>query len=100
MTEMNNPVDKYWLIKNWDRYQHYKTRTPPWIKLHYEILHSADWLFADDTSKLLMMICLLIASRNEGRVPNRPELIQRVAGLQEVPDLAPLLASGFLQADA
>ncbi len=25
-------------IKNWDKFQHFKNRRPPWIKLHREIL--------------------------------------------------------------
>ena len=31
-------------IKNWHKFQHYKDRNPPWIKLHYEILTRPDWV--------------------------------------------------------
>jgi len=31
-------------VKNWEKYQHYKDRNPPWIKLHFELLTSADWV--------------------------------------------------------
>ena len=25
-------------VKNWSKFQHYKNRNPPWIRLHVEIL--------------------------------------------------------------
>ena len=25
-------------VRNWERYQHYKERNPPWIKLYVELL--------------------------------------------------------------
>jgi len=83
-------------VSNWLRYQHYKNRNPPWIKLHYEILHSRDWLFASDYSKLQMVICLLVASRHDGNVPDDPEYIKRMAGLSFTPDLSELVDMGFL----
>ena len=48
---------QYYRVKNWERFQHYKDRNPPWIKLHYEIMTSADWVMLADASKLLMMVC-------------------------------------------
>lgn len=87
-------------IRNWDKFQHYKDRNPPWIKLHYDILSSRDWVMLDDCNKLLAIVCMLIASRNDGFVPNDPDFIQRVAYLKKKVDLAPLIECGFLEADA
>lgn len=88
-------MNEFFLIKNWKRYQHYKDRNPPWIKLHFEMLSSEDWAMLPDASKALMIACMLIASRNEGRVPNKPAYIQRVAYMEHC-DFQPLLQSGFL----
>jgi DNA-binding transcriptional ArsR family regulator len=30
--------DEWITVPNWDKFQHYKDRVPPWIKLHLEIL--------------------------------------------------------------
>lgn len=88
-------------IKGWEKFQHYKDRNPPWIKLHYELMTSADWVMLADASKLLAVVCMMIASRNDGGVPNNPEYIKRVAYLDKLPDLKPLIRSGFLMlADA
>lgn len=82
-------------IKNWKKFQHYKNRNPPWIKLHYEIMTSPDWVMLADASKLLAVVCMMIASRNEGRVPNDPAYIRRVAYLDSLPNFKPLIDSGF-----
>jgi hypothetical protein len=43
---------------------------------------------------------MLIASRNEGRVPNDPEYIKRVAFLNTTPNFKPLIECGFLVDDS
>lgn len=92
-------------IKNWSKYQHYKDRNPPWIKLHFELLSSSDWVMLDDASRVLAVASMLIASRNDGRIDCSPKglaYLKRVAYLNTDPDISPLVATGFLvpQADA
>jgi hypothetical protein len=90
-------LTEYLHIKNWKTFQHYgNRRSPPWIKLHYEILASEDWVMLADASKLLMVACMVIGSRHEGRIPNNPAYIKRVAFLDKVPNLKPLIECGFL----
>lgn len=87
----------YFRLRNWDRYQHYKDRAPPWIKLHFEILSSQDWVMLSDQSKLLAIACMLIASRHNGKIPDSPEYVKRVAYLDHMPNFKPLIDSGFLE---
>lgn len=90
-------------VRNWEQFQHYKDRNPPWIKLHFALLASEDWVTLDDASKLLAVVCMLVASRNNGLVPNNPAYLKRVAYLDRLPKLKPLIDCGFLeipQADA
>lgn len=88
---------EFYSVKNWERFQHYKDRSPPWIKLHFEILTCPDWVMIDDTSKLLMIVCMLIASRNDGKVPADAHYFKRVAYLDKIPNFKPLLECGFLE---
>lgn len=88
---------EYLKVKNWSQFQHYKDRNPPWIKLHFALLSSPDWVMLDDASRVLAIACMLIASRNEGQVPNNPAYIKRVAYLNRTPDLKPLIECGFLE---
>jgi hypothetical protein len=84
-------------VRNWEQFQHYKDRNPPWIKLHFALLASEDWVTLDDASKLLAVVCMLIASRNNGEVPNNPAYLKRVAYLDKLPKLEPLISCGFLE---
>lgn len=88
---------KHFRVRNWEQFQHYKDRNPPWIKLHFALLASEDWVTLDDASKLLAVVCMLIASRNNGEVPNNPAYLKRVAYLDKLPKLEPLISCGFLE---
>jgi hypothetical protein len=87
-------------VKNWRNFQHYKDRNPPWIKLHFSLLSSEDWVTLDDTSRVLAVACMLIASRNEGSIPSDPAYLKRVAYLNKTPNLTPLIKCGFLEPDS
>jgi hypothetical protein len=87
-------------VKNWATFQHYRDRNPPWIKLHFSMLSSQDWVTLDDKARVLAIACMLIASRNEGKIPNDPAYIKRVAYLNTTPDFKPLILCGFLEVDS
>lgn len=87
-------------VRNWRHFQHYKDRNPPWIKLHFSMLSSADWVTLDDASRVLAVACMLIASRSEGEIDGSEAglgYLQRVAYLSKKPDLTPLIECGFLE---
>lgn len=84
-----------WAIKNWEKYQHYKHRSPPWVKLHYDIMTSEEWVSLDDSGRVLLIACILVASRNDGKIPSA-DYMKRVAYLNISPDFEPLVNTGFL----
>lgn len=87
-------------VKNWRTFQHYKDRNPVWIKLHFSILTSSDWVALADSSRLLAIVCMLVASRNNGEIDGSPAglaYLQRIAYLNKKPDLTPLIECGFLE---
>jgi hypothetical protein len=87
---------EYLRVKSWSKFQHYKDRNPPWIKLHFELLSSRDWVMLDDAGKLLAVACMLIASRDGGFFPHDAEYIRRVSYISDV-NFKPLIDCGFLQ---
>jgi len=68
-------------IKGWVKFQHFKDRRPPWIKLYRDILEDPDWHELDgDTSKVLVALWL-IASEDEdqeGKLPDARRLAFRL----------------------
>lgn len=56
--------------KNWSKFQHYKKRRPPWIKLHRDLLDDHVFNCLPDASKALAPMLWLIASeRLDGVIP-------------------------------
>ncbi len=59
-------------IKNWKKFQHFKDRRPPWIKLHREILEQRDISLISDCSFRVLIGIWLLASEDEGLVGELP----------------------------
>lgn len=88
---------RYICVKNWSKYQHYRDRNPPWIKLHKELLTSETWVNGDDASRALAVAIMLLAAATDNRIKADPAYIQRVAYLNSTPNLQPLIDSDFIE---
>jgi len=86
----------HFYFPKWKEWQHYKDRNPPWIKLHVSILSSEDWVMLSDASRVLAVASMVLASKDNGRIPNNPEYIKRVAYLNKTPDFQPLIDCGMV----
>ena len=65
-------------VKNWEKFQHFKNRRPPWIKLYRDILDDR-CIMTLDNDKFKLLICLwLIASENEGNLPSVEDIAWRL----------------------
>lgn len=84
------------LVKNWDEFQHYKDRNPPWIKLHRALLDDYEFSQLPDAAKAHLMLIWLFASHNDGCIPHDPEFLARKVGAMQSVDLELLLERGFL----
>lgn len=85
-------------VKNWQKFQHFKDRKPPWIKLYRDILDDIQWHKLDgDSCKALVMIWL-IASEQDGELPAVEELAfrLRVSGPQAHQSINSLIEAGFI----
>lgn len=68
-------------VCNWDDFQHYRDRDPPWIKLYRDILTSETWLLGTDTVRLVQIASILLAARYKNEIPFNMELIKSAAHL-------------------
>jgi hypothetical protein len=87
---------RYLRVKNWETYQHYKDRSPPWIKLHRALLDDYEFSQLPDAAKAHLLLIGLLASHNDGRVPADPQHIAGKIGARDLPDLDLLERSGWL----
>jgi hypothetical protein len=65
-------------IKNWSKFQHFRDRKPPWIKLYRDLLDDLDWHNLDPRAAKTLVMLWLIASENEGELPDEETLAFRL----------------------
>ncbi len=92
-------MNGFFSVKNFDRFQHYKDRSPPWIRLYNSLLDDYDFGQLPDASKAHLLAIWLLASRYENKIPLDPEWVGRRINATERVDLALLIKSGFLVPD-
>lgn len=90
---------RYLMVKNWRDHQHYKKRSPPWIKLHRAVIEDYAFATLKDKTKAHLMLIWVLAAGTEGRIPNDPKFIASKISAAEPVDLDAMIEAGFLIAD-
>lgn len=65
-------------IRNWEKFQHFKDRRPPWVKLYRDILDNADWFYLSPVAAKALVMLWLVASESDGRLPDIDTLAWRL----------------------
>jgi hypothetical protein len=97
-------------VKNWNTFQHYKERSPPWIKLHRTLLDDKEFHDLPGEDARFLVLVWLLASEDKhqiGTLPTVPEIAFRLRMTEQevrkslkainqwlVSDASPALASG------
>lgn len=68
-------------VVGWEKFQHYKDRDPPWVKLYRDLLTTESWVVGTDQSRLMQVASILLAARYENKIPYRWDLIKKVSHL-------------------
>lgn len=87
---------RYLSVKNFEQFQHYRDRNPPWIKLYNQLLDDYDFACLQDASKAHLIAIWLLASRNGNRIPYDSAWISSRISASDPVDLEQLMDSGFL----
>lgn len=89
-------------VKNWQEFQHFKNRTPPWIKLYRYLLDDPEWHnLSDKAAKTLVMIWLVASEdkKQNGNLPCLKKLSFRLRMKEDVLDKQLQELSHFLILD-
>jgi hypothetical protein len=85
--------------KNWEKFQHYRDRCPPWIKLHRDLLNDRAYMNLPIASKAIAPLLWLLASESKDGSFNAAsdELAfrLRIASKDIDSGLKPLIDNGF-----
>ncbi len=87
----------FFRVVNFENLQHYKDRTPPWIKLYNDLLDDYNFSCLQDASKLHLLMIFLLASRSENKIPVDARWISNKISATEAIDLDALFDSGFIE---
>ena len=87
---------QYIQIKNWEKFQHYKNRNPPWVKFYHSILDDYEYSCLQDDSKLLLFALYLLAAKTNNMIPNDIEWIQQKTMIKGKIDLKQLKELRFI----
>ena len=91
----------YFSIKNFDRYQHYHQRRPPWVKLYQEILTDYTLRQCPPLTRLVHVLLFLIASECENHIPFDLHYLSERVGFPITQDIVtPLFNAGLLLASS
>ncbi len=86
----------YFRIRNFERFQHYKDRNPPWIRLYGALWRDRAFFRLPDAVKAHLIGLFALAARLENRIPDDPEWLAHELCASEPIDLGILAASGFV----
>jgi hypothetical protein len=85
--------------KNWNTFQHYRDRCPPWIKLHREILNDKQFMCLPLASKAIAPLLWLLASESkDGQFEASTDELSfrlRITNKEVEEGLKPLINNGF-----
>ena len=87
---------EYFRVKNFERFQHYKDRNPPWIRLYGALWRDRAFFRLPDALKAHLIGLFALAARLDNRIPDDPEWLAHELCASEPIDLTALAASGFL----
>src|SRR5574340_1175559 len=83
-------------IKNFERFQHYRDRNPPWIKLYTQLLDDRDFLALSDAARGQLVLLWLLAARMGNPLPDDARLLAGKIGSSGRLQLEELVAAGWL----
>ena len=86
-------------IKNWDKWQTFRKDrgNPQWIKVHRNLMTNPEWVILSDAEKGQLISMWIIASSKNGVISDDSRMIQKMAMLDDAPNLNKFIDLGFLE---
>jgi hypothetical protein len=87
---------KYLSMKDYARFQHYKDRSPPWIKLYNTLLNDFAFLQMSEAAQINLVKLWLLASRHDNAIPYNLVYITGQLQPKSALDIDELVINGFV----
>ncbi|HLH75920.1 MAG TPA: hypothetical protein VKV28_03835 [Candidatus Binataceae bacterium] len=89
-------MTRWWRVRNFERFQHYKDRNPPWIRLYGALWRDRAFFRLPDAAKAHLIGLFSLAARLDNRIPNDPDWLAHELCASQPIDLQALAQAGFL----
>lgn len=89
---------EYLRVRNFEKFQHYSKRRPPWVKLYRDIWVAPEFHARSCEDKLYIIGMFTVASETGNLIPRDGTWLQRRLLLPHRPDFTSLIESGFIEA--
>ena len=91
----------YLYVKDWAVWQSYRKDrgTPPWIKVHRQLMTSAKWAILSDSEKGQLVSMWIAAADKKGKIPNDANLMRKICMLDDAPNLNKFIDLGYFVSD-
>lgn len=87
----------YFKVRNFEQFQHYQHRNPPWIKLYYNLLHDRRFFRLDNSTKFQIIGIFLLASQHENKLPMDEAWIEKELSSDQPINWQSILESEFIE---
>lgn len=88
-------------VHGWDEWQSFRKDrgTPPWIKLHRNLMTNKKWAALSDSEKGQLVSLWIAAADNNGFLPDDPKILRKICMLDDIPNISKFSELGFLESD-
>jgi hypothetical protein len=90
-------ISRHFRIRNWERFQHYKQRNPPWIRLHRTLLRDHTFTKLTEGEQWSLVRLWLLASESDNSLAYDEKWVRRAIGASRRVPLEKYLAMGFIE---
>lgn len=84
------------VVKNFERFQHYRDRNPPWIKLYGDVLVDLQFVQLPEVAQAQLIKLWILASQFGHPLPNDPKLLAGKIAAKGRFYLPEMIAAGFI----
>jgi hypothetical protein len=88
---------RYLAVRNWDKFQHYKQRNPPWIRLHRTLLRDHKFNQLTENEQWMLVRLWLLASESDNHMAYDEKWVRRAIHSSRKVPLEKFVSMGFLE---
>lgn len=88
---------KYLRIRDFEKYQHYKDRKPPWIKLYRDLWSNPLFFELTEAERYCLLSFFVIASQNDNCIPENLDWLKREMATKKAVPVERLVLAGWIE---